>query len=306
MSAAWRGFRCFGRLVARRPDGDQRLPVLFVKGISTTARTEVLSDNLLLQFSNKTPPLAGTVASERNDSTGRNNPLAIVMPWMVAKDAHLERYRKLYLDLGFDVLTVRTHLIQLAFPTRGGQVVAQAVLDFLENRPNYDRLTLHAFSLGGYQLGEILVRIRKTGDKYADLLPRFKAQVYDSLVDYTGVATGFSIVLAKNPYLRKILKTLFHVQALAMYPISTVHHKACSIAVYDNLIRCPALVINSKLDEVCSIEDTTRLVDTWRQKGTDVTIRTFDDSKHVQHISKYPDRYTDDLVRLLRKVELIP
>lgn len=274
--------------------------------LSIATCSEVLSDNLELQLSNKNPPLAGAVASRHNASTGRNIPLILFLPWLGAKDTHFERYRKLYLGLGFDVLTVRVHPTQVLFPTRGAQVVAQEVLDFLANHPNYDRLTVHAFSVGIYQLGEIFVRIRKTGDQYADLLPRFKAQVYDSFTNYTAAPTGFSIILTNNPYLRKVVKALFQVQALVMYPICTVHLRASLLAFHDNIINCPALIINSKLDEVTSVEDTTRLVDTWRNKGLDVTLRMFDDSEHVKHIVKYPDCYTNDLLRLLRKVQLIP
>ncbi|CAN7949182.1 unnamed protein product, partial [Ixodes pacificus] len=236
---------------------------------------------------------------------GRTNPLAILMAWLEAKEAHLQRYRQLYLDQGFDILTVRTHLMQLALPKGGAQRVAQMVLDFLLENPNYARLVVHAFSVGGYQMGEVLVRMRQSGGRYMDLLPRFKAQVYDSPVDVAGTAAGFSIAATKNPLLQKVIQVLMKTQAAVLYPVSTAYHKAASRAFYDNFLTCPALLINSKGDRVSSLEDSIRVADCWRKKGTDVSICTFEDSRHVQHITKYPDQYANEVIRLLRKAQLI-
>ncbi|KAH8026306.1 hypothetical protein HPB51_019456 [Rhipicephalus microplus] len=56
------------------------------------------------------------------------------------------------------------------------EVVAKRLLDFLVSHPNYSRLVVHGFSVGGYQFGEVLVKIRKEGGDYNAVVPRFKAQ----------------------------------------------------------------------------------------------------------------------------------
>ncbi|KAH8026308.1 hypothetical protein HPB51_019458 [Rhipicephalus microplus] len=94
-------------------------------------------------------------------------------------------------------------------------------------------------------------------------------------------------------------------QRLLLYPVSTVHWKASSRAFHDNLLTCPVLMINSKQDAVASIEDNLRVANEWRQKGTDVTFCLFDDSKHVQHMGRYPDLYSSEVLRLFRKAQLI-
>ncbi|CAN7999133.1 unnamed protein product, partial [Ixodes hexagonus] len=283
----------------------------------SAARSETINTNLQLHFTDKEPPVCsvsdgdqrGQVdlirSSTGHSNGGRSNPLAILMAWMAAKDVHLQRYQKLYLDQGFDVLTVKTHLLQFALPKKDDQHVAEKVLDFLLENPSYTNLVVHAFSVGGYQMGEILVRLGKSGSRYTDLVPRFKAQVYDSLVEYTGAAVGFSKVFAKDPRLQKVLEAVFRLQAAILYPVSTIHHKASSEAVHDSVLTCPALMFGSRGDNVSSLDDIADLANEWRRKGLDVSLCAFDDSKHVQHITKYPEQYTNEVVRLLRKVKLV-
>ncbi|CAN7999131.1 unnamed protein product [Ixodes hexagonus] len=340
MVVALRGFGGFVRLFVMRPKNQKSLgsvckvlvPCLSFQNLSSATRTETINANLTLRLTDKQPlfyealgvgssrghskPVhdnpaqtrghGGDVSSRAADETGaRNNPLVVVLAWMKAKDAHLQRYHDLYLDQGFDVLTVKTNPMQLAFPAnKGSQHVAQMVLDFLLENPNYARLVVHAFSVGGYQMGEILVRMRKGGGRYLDLVPRFKAQVYDSLVDYMGIPTGFPTALTKSQFLRKVLEIMIRVQSVIMYPVCTVHYKAASRAFHDNMLSCPALMINSRRDQVSGLEDNIRVADCWRNKGLDVAFCTFDDSKHVQHMGKYPDQYVNEVLRLLRKVQL--
>uniref|UniRef100_G3MRT1 DUF676 domain-containing protein n=1 Tax=Amblyomma maculatum TaxID=34609 RepID=G3MRT1_AMBMU len=318
------------------------VPCLSLQNMSTAVRTETLNQNMQLRLSDKPPPtraLTGSplvggggysaacsaamlassptrpeestpaghrgVSSSSSSSALRENPLTVLLAWMNAKDAHLQHYHSFYLDLGFDVLTVRTLPLQLAFPASGAQVVAKRLLEFLVNHPNYSRLVVHGFSVGGYQFGEVLVRIHKEGDRYADVVPRFKAQVYDSLVDYQGIPKGFPTAVTKSQVMRKVLELMIRFQRILLYPVSTVHWKASSRAFHDNLLTCPALMINSKSDQVASVETNLLVANKWRTKGTDVTFCTFNDSKHVQHMGRYPDLYCNEILRLFRKVQLI-
>lgn len=315
------------------------VPCLSLQSMSTTVRTETLNQNMQLRLSDKPPPTAGAplvgggggsqgvarpvltsssasarpdepvghrgVSSSSSNSALRENPLTVLLAWMNAKDTHLQHYHDFYLQLGFDVLTVRTLPLQLAFPASGAQLVAKRLLDFLVSHPNYSRLVVHGFSVGGYQFGEVLVKIRKEGGVYKEVVPRFKAQVYDSLVDYQGIPKGFPTAITGNQILRKVLELMIRVQRIVLYPVSTVHWKASSRAFHENLLTCPALMINSKRDQVASIEDNLRVANQWRQRGTDVTFCTFDDSKHVQHMGRYPDLYSAEVLRLFRKAQLI-
>lgn len=134
------------------------VPCLSLQSMSTAVRTETLNQNMQLRLSHKPPPTAGAplvgggggspgvacpvlttssasarpdeamghrgVSSSSSNSALRENPLTVLLAWMNAKDSHLQHYHDFYLQLGFDVLTVRTLPMQLAFPTSGAQVCA--------------------------------------------------------------------------------------------------------------------------------------------------------------------------------------
>lgn len=49
-------------------------------------------------------------------------PLCIILSWLVSKPNHLMKYADIYLETGFDVMTVTCSPLQLLFPVRGAQV----------------------------------------------------------------------------------------------------------------------------------------------------------------------------------------
>lgn len=55
-------------------------------------------------------------------------PLVIMMAWLLAKQSHLAKYAKIYIDQGFDVITVATTPWQLLWPTKGTQVTHIALI----------------------------------------------------------------------------------------------------------------------------------------------------------------------------------
>jgi hypothetical protein len=93
-------------------------------------------------------------------------PLLVLFAWLFAKDRHLDKYRNLYLERGFDVLTVKIAVSDFLIPSRGSQVVAQNIVDFLKNNDSqYPTFIFHAFSVGAYQMGEVFVRLKKDENK---------------------------------------------------------------------------------------------------------------------------------------------
>ncbi len=77
-------------------------------------------------------PVAST---QNNNSTEKQTtrPLVVLFAWMLAKDKHIEKYRNLYFQRGFDVLTVKTEPFELLLPERGSQRIARNVLTFLND-----------------------------------------------------------------------------------------------------------------------------------------------------------------------------
>lgn len=52
----------------------------------------------------------------------RNKPLVIMMCWLMAKPKHILKYADLYVNNGFDVISVRITPWQLLWPAKGTQV----------------------------------------------------------------------------------------------------------------------------------------------------------------------------------------
>lgn len=51
-----------------------------------------------------------------------DKPLVLVLSWLQAKQKHLKKYAKIYMDQGFDVLVARITPWQLLWPAKGTQV----------------------------------------------------------------------------------------------------------------------------------------------------------------------------------------
>jgi len=94
--------------------------------------------------------------------TDEKRPLLVLFAWLFAKERHLDKYRKLYIQKGFDVLTVKIQVLDFLIPSRGSHIVAQNIVDFLRDHDSkYPTFIFHAFSVGAYQMGEVFVHLRK-------------------------------------------------------------------------------------------------------------------------------------------------
>lgn len=81
------------------------------------------------------------------------------MAWLMAKERHLKKYARVYLELGFDVMVVHLTPWQLLWPTKGAQIVANDVVKFLNINSTYTPIVVHGFSVGAYLFGEVLLKI---------------------------------------------------------------------------------------------------------------------------------------------------
>jgi hypothetical protein len=52
-----------------------------------------------------------------------DKPLVVILSWLQAKQKHLSKYAKVYLDQGFDVLVTQITPWQLLWPVKGSQVL---------------------------------------------------------------------------------------------------------------------------------------------------------------------------------------
>lgn len=86
--------------------------------------------------------------------------------WLFAKERHLDKYRRLYMEQGFDILTIKVNVKDFIIPVVGSQVIASQALQFIkEHEKIYCSLVFHAFSVGAYQMGELLVMLNQEHNK---------------------------------------------------------------------------------------------------------------------------------------------
>lgn len=116
-------------------------------------------------------------------------PLVVMLCWLQARQKHVEKYAKLYVDQGLDVLAVQITPWQLLWPVKGTQLVARDVIQFLHANTADTQLFLHGLSVGGYMWGECLVHVERDS-KYQSIVDRCVGQVWDSAADVTEIHIG--------------------------------------------------------------------------------------------------------------------
>ncbi|KAI8440782.1 hypothetical protein MSG28_009110 [Choristoneura fumiferana] len=135
-------------------------------------------------------------------------PLCVMINWLLARQKHVRKYATLYLEQGFDVLSVSCTPWQLMWPVKGSQLVAGDVLKFMTVNDTYSSLCVHGFSVAGYLWGEVCVHALKDPKTYQPVLDRVAAQVWDSAADISEISIGVpKAVFPKNQIMQKTLKT---------------------------------------------------------------------------------------------------
>ena len=235
--------------------------------------------------------------------------LAVLFGWLMARDDHLDKYRRLYLSKGFDVVTVDASIASVGLPTFGSQKLAERLLNFLKaNNHEYGNIVTHGFSIGGYQFGEFLVQLQKelendvVSPRDANLvLSSIRGMIFDSLVDLPGVPHGVSNLVAPNTPVAPVLSHLVNAY-LKISPATKCYANASNV-LHNMYVKCPTLFLVSRTDLVARIEDNEQAARDLRNVGIDVTWREFN-SNHVQHYHQHPREYEHEINTFLAKIGL--
>lgn len=274
----------------------------------------VIDQNIRLRFVNSSlSSVARPAASEKlANLVSEPRKLVVFFSWMLAKETHLEKYRDLYFKHGFDVLTVKTSPFQLFLPPVGSQKVASNVLAFLRTHvASYPNMLIHGFSVGGYQFGEVLVKMQEAlfqRDIDANLETvknSIKGMIFDSAVDIEGIPYGFSRAMVGKSPLAPVLEKLIAAHMRLSYPFATKHYLASSKAFHNTILRCPALMLVGNDDEVGNPAGNERVASRWRELGVDVAWKCWDDSRHVTHLHQHPAEYALQVDNFLKKIGLV-
>ncbi|KAH8299904.1 hypothetical protein KR044_007377 [Drosophila immigrans] len=228
------------------------------------------------------------------------NPLVLMMAWLMAKQKHLKKYAQIYTEMGFDVMVVHITPWQLLWPAKGTQVVAAETLKFLENNKSYAPIVMHGFSVGAYQMGEIMLQMSRDMDRYGSILDRFVCQIWDSAADITEIPVGLpKSIFPKNERMQSALRnyTLYHLKTF--HNQATIHYMRSSQMFHSTLLKAPALFFVSDNDPIGPPSSNQAVRENWERANIKVTFKCWPRSQHAAHLIKHRDEYLDTLFQHL-------
>ncbi|CAH1258990.1 TMEM53 [Branchiostoma lanceolatum] len=232
--------------------------------------------------------------ANKNDCTS-TKPLVLIFAWMLAQRKNMQKFENIYLERGCDVMTITIRPPQLLWPKTGSQVIAEKVVDFVQQPQSARRpLLVHAFSVGGYLYSETLLKSLDTSSEAGSMKDRIMGQVFDSLVDFTALPDGLPAAMFKSPLLRATLRTILKTYMAALYkPVISNYIRAYEL-FHHNPVPSPVLFLYSKVDEFGSAAVHERIAKMLVKKGDrPVYYKCWDDSPHVQHLRKHPIEYVE-------------
>lgn len=264
-------------------------PVAMV-GIDRGAHTQDLTKNMQY-ISNDKVKLKVDPGTMKLDKRV-DKPIVVMINWLLARQKHVMKYATLYLEQGFDVLSVSCTPWQLMWPLKGSQLVAGDMLKFMTANENDQPLVVHGFSVAGYMWGELCVHVMKNPQLYQPVLDRVVAQVWDSAADITEITIGVpAAVFPKNQIMQKTLRAYMEYHMKTFHDAATTHYIRSSQLFHTNLCRAPALFLLSKSDPVGAENSNRSVHDCWVEMGIKCTWKCWEKSPHVQHYSRHRKEY---------------
>ncbi|XP_065345899.1 transmembrane protein 53 [Cloeon dipterum] len=261
-----------------------------------------------LEYGSGTPAAPGLSKSLKlKQGDNSQQPLVIMLPWLMSQNKHIAKYANFYLKIGFEVLACRITPWQLLWPAKGSQVVANDLLHFLDANTRERPMLIHGFSVGGYLWGELLSLVQKDEARYKPMLSNIVGHIWDSAADMQDIPDGLpSAVFPRNMMLQTAFRKYVRYHMRTFYEGATQHYIRSSQMYHSSMVRTPALFLVSKRDPIGKPESNMKVAENWQALGIDVRFKVWDDSHHVGHFQKYPDEYIAEVASFLAKIGLMP
>lgn len=235
-------------------------------------------------------------------------PLILLFAWMLSKNKHIDKYREFWTSRGYDILTVQTKPLDLLLPTIGGKKVAENVLNLL-SKVKYDQMVIHAFSVGGYQLGEFLCLLSnesRNGNPDAQRVNQaMKGWIIDSCVFADSCPPGLSKAITHHPTIQPMLEKGIEHFLQITHSFTLDRYNMLSKYLFGNETKVPSLLLFSRDDYVSSVETNFRLAKGFEDNGVKTRTRCWEKSVHVLHYREHPEEYEYEIDRFIYELPTI-
>lgn len=230
--------------------------------------------------------------------------MVLLIPWLHAKQKHVEKYCSIYTDRDFDVVVVTPSEFDVIKPKIGSQLLAKDVVNFLVNNEYYNKMVIQGFSVAGYFWSECLFHLHSNG-QFESISERFKCQVWDSVTGMRQIPIGVSkSFFPNNQILQNFTKSSLDFYLKTFYESATQYYIRGEENFHNKPLKAPALIFSSKIDPVATFAFANGIVNSFKQLEIDVTFKSFDDSPHVQIYNMHKQEYLSCLDNHLKRCQM--
>lgn len=257
-------------------------------------------------------PLLTLREVRRKDQSENNGleckPLVLMFDWLYAPQTALSKYCDLYHNLGLDVITVKGKSMHFLWPPRGEELAKSLMNHIMNERPNREKVLVHAFSVGAYNYTICKTLGLEQPELYGAFRAKIVGQIYDSIVlgSYDNMSTGIAAAFHGSGNLTKPIIALMNLY----YNITNKRTQV----VYDKLVRnfrespitVPTLIYYSHNDPMCDVPTMEEMIVNWQNDFPyfDVTVKSWEKSVHAAHLKFHRDEYLACWKNLINKVVL--
>ncbi len=168
---------------------------------------------------------------------------------------------------------------------------------------------MHAFSVGGYALGEFLnhlyVQIGHGNVQAEQIIEAIKGIIMDSVVFSDDAAPGLSRAITRHPVGQPLLEKSIAAFLKLTKPFTVDRYKKLEKHIIDNERQVPSLMLFSRDDLVSNYLTNFAVVNTWDEHGITSRAKCWEKSGHVVHYKNYPKEYEQEVDDFVARLNIV-
>lgn len=224
----------------------------------------------------------------------------MMVGWAESRHSALSKYASIYTDLGVPCIGLAAGVPLIWFNTLGNST-CQKMLHLLDHSLELPTsLLLHIFSGGGTIVFSQLIREYAKPDSLLTSKLRPAGVVFDSAPTQFSIQSGLAASkLVYNQGGINLITYLLISAAGSLMDIAVGSRKRSqgeATLAHPQLLQLPQLYLYSEADTVTPPERVRKVMEGQKEKGREVTGRSWPDTEHVRHYAKYPVEYTKQIV----------